>query len=110
MANFHYKNFEVHHKQRSFLVFYFYAKDPADYFESLLIQHEVPYERGEAKDMIRRHLFGIHKSHQQLAEKLNDETGNMYRKPFLSDHTFRNAILIFTLIAILVAIMGYVYS
>ncbi len=107
MADFHYKNFEVHEQQRNFTVFYFYAKDTADYFESLLIEHDVPYERGTAKDLIKRHLFGIHKSYQTLAEKLNDETGNMFRKPFLSDNSIRFTVLLVTLIGILLALMGY---
>ncbi len=107
MAQFHYKNFEDHPRQRSFSVFYFYAKENADYFESLLIEHEVPYERGIAKDMLRRHLIGIHKSHQEIAEKLNDETGNMFRKPFLSDNVMRNFVLILTLIVIILALAGY---
>jgi len=107
MAHFQYKNFEDHHIQRNFSVFYFYAKDNADYFESLLIEHEVPYERGIAKDMLRRHLIGIHKSHQEIAERLNNETGNMYRKPFLSDDVMRNFILILTLIVVFLALAGY---
>lgn len=102
-----YKNFEDHHKQRNFTVFYFYAKEPADYFEALLIEQDIPYERGTGQDLIRRHLFGIHKSYQEKAEELNNLTGNHFRKPFLGDMKFRNLVLIFTLIVILIALIGF---
>jgi hypothetical protein len=107
MADFHYKNFETHQKQRSYVVFYFYNKEQADFFEGLLIENEIPYERGSGKDLLRRHLLGIHKSYQQKAEKLNDVTGNYFRKPFLGDLKFRNLVLLFTLIVLLLAIIGF---
>lgn len=107
MANIEYKNFETHHKQRSYVVFYFYAKDPADYFEALLIENDIPYERGSGKDLLRRHLIGIHKSHRAKAEELNNETGNFFRKPFLGNQQAKYGVLIFTLVAILIALVGY---
>ncbi len=103
----HYSNYEDHPKQRQYIVFYFYAKDHADYFESLLIAAEIPYERGAGKDLLRRHLFGIHKSLQARAEVLNDETGNMFRRPFLADNMMRIAVLSLTLIVLLIALMGW---
>lgn len=107
MANFKYKNFETHAHQRAYIVFYFYARDPADYFESLLIEHEIPYERGQAKDLLKRHLIGVHRNHQIKAEELNDLTGNFFRKPFLGTIKLRNVVLIFTLVIIILALIGY---
>jgi hypothetical protein len=103
-----YRNFELHHKQRSFTVFYFYSKEHADYFEALLIENSIPYERGQGKDLVRRHLFGIHRSHVNLAEELNDRVGNHFRTPFLGNNRFRNLVLIFTFMAILLALIGYI--
>ncbi|MFT5595871.1 MAG: hypothetical protein ACI8QH_000659 [Flammeovirgaceae bacterium] len=102
-----YANFEPHHKQRNFTVFYFYAKDHADYFEALLLENEIPFERGSGQDMVRRHLIGIHRTHQEKAENLNDEVGNYYRKPFLGTKGMRNFVLLFTLVAITFALVGY---
>jgi hypothetical protein len=102
-----YANFEPHERQRNFTVFYFYAKDHADYFEALLLEEGIPFERGFGKDMLRRHLFGIHRKYQSKAEELNDEVGNYYRKPFLGEKSFRNFVLIFTLSAIILALLGY---
>lgn len=107
MANFKYKNFETHERQRSYQVFYFYARDPADYFESLLIEHDIPYERGQGKDLVKRHLIGVHRDHQAKAEELNDLTGNFFRKPFLGTIKLRNVVLIFTLVIIILALIGY---
>ncbi len=103
----HYSNFEDHERQRQYVVFYFYAKEHADYFEALLIEADIPYERGSGKDLLRRHLFGIHKSHQETAEELNDETGNMFRKPFLADDVMRKMVLIITLGALAIALFGW---
>ena len=105
-----YGNYEPHEKQRSYMVFYFYAKDHADYFEALLIENEIPFERGQGRDLIRRHLFGVHRRHLELAQSLNDEVGNYYRKPFLGEKRFRNFVLIFTLSAIILAVLGYFLS
>lgn len=107
MANFKYNNFEIHDQQRSYVVFYFYAMDHADYFESLLIEHEIPYERGMGKDLVKRHLLGVHRDYQTKAEELNDLTGNFFRKPFLGTVTLRNVVLIFTLLVLILALIGY---
>lgn len=105
-----YANFEPHHKQRNFTVFYFYAKDHADYFEALLLENEIPFERGAGQDMVRRHLIGVHRSYQERAEKLNNEVGNYYRKPFLGTNAMRNFVLVFTLVVIAFALIGYFLS
>jgi len=105
-----YKNFESHQKQRNYTVFYFYAKDHADYFESLLLENEIPFERGQGQDMVRRHLIGVHRSYQERAEELNNEVGNYYRKPFLGTNRFRNFVLLFTVVVIIVALVGYFAS
>lgn len=102
-----YANFESHHRQRNYTVFYFYAKDHADYFEALLLENEIPFERGSGQDMVRRHLIGVHRTYQDRAEMLNDEVGNYYRKPFLGTNRMRNFVLIFTLVAIVFAVIGY---
>jgi hypothetical protein len=103
-----YANFEPHAKQRNYTVFYFYAKDHADYFEALLLENKIPFERGSGQDMVRRHLIGIHRSYQERAEELNNEVGNYYRKPFLGSQRRRNFVLFFTLMVILVALLGYI--
>lgn len=102
-----YGNFEPHERQRNFTVFFYYNKDHADYFEALLLEHAIPFERGQGKDLIKRHLFGVHQKYIEKAKELNDEVGNYYRKPFLGDKGFRNFVLIFTLTAIILALVGY---
>lgn len=102
-----YRNFEPHEKQRSFTVFYFYAKEHADYFERLLSNNEIPFERGTGRDLIRRHLIGVHRSYQQRAEELNNQVGNEFRRPFLGDKRFRNFVLITTFIVVILALIGY---
>ncbi len=103
----HYRNYENHQQQRQYVVFYFYAKEHADYFESLLIEAEMTYERGAGKDLLRRHLFGIHKNQLERAKELNDQTGNFFRKPFLADDMMRYMVLIITIAAVLLGLWGW---
>ena len=102
-----YRNFEPHERQRRFLVFYFHAKEVADYFEACLIEHDLPYERGEGRDLIKKHLFGIHVNHKAKALELNDHTNEFFRKPFLGDNRLKYGVLIFTGLLIAIAIIGY---
>lgn len=107
MTHFKYNNFETHERQRAYIVFYFYAKDTADFFESSLIEHDIPYERGAGKDLVKRHLVGIHRDYHEKAKELNEEANDFYRKPFLGTNQMRNGVLIFTLIIITLALIGY---
>ncbi len=102
-----YRNFEPHERQRSYLVFYFHAKEVADYFESCLIEQELPYERGEGRDFIKKHLFGIHLKHKEKAVEINDHTNEFFRKPFLGDDRIKYGVLIFTALIIAMALVGY---
>jgi hypothetical protein len=105
-----YRNFETHHSQRSFTVFYFHARETADYFESCLIEKDIEYERGTGKDLIRRHLFGVHISVLDEVKEINNHTNEFFRKPFLGDLRMRNFVLIFTLIVLILAVVGYFMS
>ncbi len=106
-STFHYKNYESHERQRAYIVFYFHAKETADFFESLLLESDLPYERGEGSGMLKRHLIGVHSKHQLAAEELNDQANNYFRKPFLGHNGFRNVLLVFTLLLILLALIGF---
>lgn len=105
-----YKNFETHHIQRSFTVFYFYAMDTADYFESCLIEKDIEYERGTGKDLIRRHLFGVHITVLEEVKEVNNHTNEFFRKPFLGDFRMRNFVLIFTLVVLILGLVGFFLS
>ncbi len=102
-----YRNYELHERQRRFTVFYFYNKATADYFESCLIERDIPYERGSGPDLVKRHLIGVHEKFLGQAVDLNEESMNMYRRPFLGNITFRNVLLIFTFLVLLLALIGY---
>ena len=106
----HYNNYEQHPRQRSFLVFYFYAKATADDFEKALTERDIPFERGAAQDLVRRHLFGVHEQYEVEAKRLNNEVSAFHRKPFLSDKQFRIGVLIFTLVVTLTALTGWFLS
>lgn len=105
-----YQNFETHHSQRNYVVFYFYAMEHADYFESCLIEKEIEYERGTSRNIMRRHMFGVHMTDKERVMEINNHTNEFFRKPFLQDLKTRNFVLIFTLVLICLAIAGYFIS
>jgi len=102
-----YHNYELHSTQRKFTVFYYYNKATADYFESCLIENDIPYERGTGSDLVKRHLIGVHENYAERAKELNEESMNMYRRPFLGTIAIRNGLLIFMAFVFLLAIVGY---
>lgn len=107
MAKRRYHNFETHHRQRKFVVFYFYNKATADYFEACLIEREIPYERGTGADLVRRHLVGVHQDFFDQVVDINEESMQMYRRPFLGTNLLRNVVLILTFLLLLLALIGY---
>jgi hypothetical protein len=106
----HYTNYQEHHSQRQFLVFYFYAAAPAEHFQRLLSEAHIPFERGSGKDLVRRHLFGIHKSYEADAKRLNDEVMAIHRRPFIADRQFRIWLLILTGAVVALGIAGYLLN
>ncbi len=105
-----YQNFETHHSQRNYVVFYFYGKEHGDYFEGCLIEKEISYERGTSKNIMRRHMFGVHISDKEKVMEVNNHTNEFFRKPFLQDFKTRNFVLIFTFLIIALALVGYFMS
>lgn len=110
MAKIHYSNYERHRSQKSYLIFYFTGMEPADFFERRLMEEGLEYERGEGKEFLKRHLFGIHQRDEVMAKLLNDEVGEHFQKPFLGSKGAAYFILFFTLLACLLAVVGYFLS
>ncbi len=110
MGEIHYSNYERHGVQRGYIVFYFIGMEPANYFEALLIKAGIEYERGQSANILKRHLFGVHQRDEKTAKELNDETGKHFQKPFLGTRKIANFIILFTLLACLLALAGYFLS
>lgn len=100
-----YKDFPGDSRYR---VFFFKTREEADTFEEHLRKKDIWYERSlDNESEIPRYLFGVHKDDFNLAQKANFLTNAQYRKPFLPKNAFRYLLLVITLGAIVLAIIGY---
>jgi len=104
-------NYRDHPENKDYKVFFYYNKEQADHFESLLIQEAINYESYYEKDSNKPiMLFGIHNREFRKAEKLNTLSYAAFKKSFIPNKWLRNAILIITFGLVLFALIGYLSS
>lgn len=103
-------NYSDHPNVRGYVVFNYTDMAMANYFEELLVENNIPYERGLDQQMIKRYLFGIKKSRFEEAHRLNNIAIGKYRKPFMGDKILRYAVLGITLLFILLGVIGFFKS
>ena len=104
-------NFYVHESDERYIVYEFGIEERADYFESLLKDREVIYERHlETESDQPIILFGIHKRYRQESDRCNYLTNAKFRGPLIPNLFARYALLIVTFGLILLAIIGYFVS
>jgi len=102
-------NYRVHPTQKSFQVFHFARADQAGFFENLLIEQKIEYERhNDNKDKGIVYYFAIKKKYFKQVEKLNNMTIGQYRSKFIANSTMRWLIIIIGTLALTLAIVGYV--
>lgn len=83
-------NYSEHPTDKAYLVFNFKSAEQAGYFENLLIEHKVWYEKDvENETQPIRYLFAVKKREEQKVVYLNNLAIGKYRKPFISDPIFR---------------------
>jgi hypothetical protein len=103
-------NYRDHPENKDYLVFFFYNFDQGYYFQHLLNQNAVDHEmfiEEEEKPVI---LFGIRKRNFKQALALSDLSYAKFKKPFIANKWIRFSILGFTIIMVLIAIVGYFLS
>ena len=108
---FDFTNYREHPTQKEYQVFHFVRKDQANFFENLLIEHKIGFEREndpQEKGMV--YYFAIKRSDLKVVEKLNDMTIGQYRDKFIPNSGLRWFVLIVGMLAISMAIAGYVKS
>ena len=94
-------NFQEHPTNRNMKVFYFSKEEHAAYFERLLIENGVDFEKQVDTEGDQRIYYGIHIKHFEVAKKLNYLTIGAFRSKFIPDVYFR-----YFLIAVSIAILG----
>lgn len=105
------QNYYEHPSQRSFMVYEFAKEEAGIYFEQMLINANIPYEKGtEERRGINYHLFGVHKKHKISVEKINTDTLIKHKTSFLPDRGLQWFTFAFTLAILALAIIGYLKS
>ncbi len=104
-------NHRNHPTNPYYKVFFFYIDEQADYFESLLNEKNIWYERdldtSRGKNM---HLFGIKMTHLKEVDQLNYLAIGKYRKPIFENKTLRYGVVVFGVFLIILGIIGYFLS
>lgn len=106
MALLNLTNHREHPTHPAYMVFFFTNTDAADSFEILLAANAVFYERDREDEGQQRHLFAVRKVDFDLADRLNYQAIGQHRKKFIPNPVFRYGVLVFTLLMILIAIIG----
>lgn len=102
-------NYFDHPGDNRYTVFRFVEEEHANHFEELLIEQNIDFERHTELDDSGdiQILFGISKRYYKDAVRCNFITHAAYRKPFIGNHWLKLLLLGFTLLLILLAIVGY---
>lgn len=104
-------NYRDHPTHKDFIVFHYKRADQAGFFENLLVEHKIEYERFDDnthKGLI--YYFGIRRSYFKEADKLNNITIGQYRDKFIPGAGLRWFTIIFGVLVVTLAIVGYVVS
>lgn len=102
-------NFQDHPTNRSYMVFKFHRKEQADYFEGLLHEAAIHYERHDDNENPEkiRYLFAAPKKHEDQLRYLNNLAIGKFRNKFIPDRGFRIFVFIISALVLGLAIIGY---
>lgn len=103
-------NFQDHPTNNNKKVFFFRNPEHAEYFELLLIEEKVVFEKQIDKEGDLTIYYGIKTSDFKLVQKLNYLTIGKYRKPFIADVFFRYFIIIVSIALLTLAFAGAILS
>ncbi|MAX81012.1 MAG: hypothetical protein CL843_12670 [Crocinitomicaceae bacterium] len=105
---FDFTNWRVHPTQKKYLVFFYKTEQEGAYFEQLLIEHKVWFEKDNDVESERaKVLFAINKDDLHRVKALNHLALGRYRKKFIPNSLFRYLLIIVSLGVLALAIAGY---
>lgn len=105
-----FQNIQDHPTNRNKKVFFYKDSIHANYFENLLIEQKIEFEKQidhEGDDTI---YYGVRSSDFKQVQKLNYLTIGNFRKPFIADTMFRYLLISISLIVLILAIIGALVS
>jgi hypothetical protein len=104
-------NYHEHPADNRYMVYQFYQEDHAGYFQELLDNAGVPYERYEDREAERfRILFGVSKQYNRDTVKSNFLVHARYRSRFISNNALRWTVLLLVAIGLALAVAGVIHS
>lgn len=106
MSLLHIENYRVHPTNNRYYVFNYRDKQQADYFEQLLKEKNISYERDILEGDNVKYVFGIKKQDMSVARKLNYLAVGKYREKFIPNKYFRWVVITLFLGGLLLAIAG----
>ncbi len=105
-----FNNYEAHPSENSYTVFHFAKKEAALYFENLLIENDVFFEKDETGNHRKKYLFGVKTRDFEKVKPLNNLTKGLYRERTIKNKFAGVFILVVTAILIILAIIGFIIS
>jgi len=104
-------NHQDHPTNKFYKVFFYYNVEQADYFQELLEEKKIWYERdfenNKGKEM---HLFGIKLTNVREVHRLNYLAIGRFRKPIFDSNYARMGIAAFGILIVLFGIISYFFS
>jgi len=91
-------------------VFFFYKQEQADYFESLLVEHGIFYEKQIDEEGDQCIYIGVRKSDFKRAQHFNYLSHGKFRKPMLGNSYNKYILVFLVLAAVLLAALGALLS
>lgn len=106
-------NFRDHPERKGYVVFRYYKLEQGDYFEGLMKEANIWYEKfvdddeHRSKDIV---LFGVKKQDFARAQHLNNIAIGKYRSPFIPYKGLRLVMIAFFFVIMGLAVAGYLFS
>ena len=104
------QNYQDHPTNNKKKVFYFKDQTQANYFENMLTENKVDFEKQIDEEGDQTIYYGVKKSDYKKALKLNFITIGAFRKPFIPDKFFRYFLIVISLLILGLAVLGAILS
>lgn len=108
MALLNLTNFDDHPTEPTWLVFRFGDRDMGREFVEGLEAAGIPYEANEDDESMR--LIGVKQRYRDAAVRINYAVLGRHREPFIGDGYIRWALIGFTLVLVVLALVGAVLN
>lgn len=106
MNGFTFININEHPTNPKKKVFFFREVTHANYFEVMLIESKIEYEKQIDEEGDGRIYFGVKKRDFKKVQRLNYLTIGHFRKPFISDRFFRWLLITVSILVLALAFIG----